>query len=621
MNYNVMKGFVNSYSGPAVSGLGYLSKFSYQKTGQIPLNFTGCITDKLNGGVESESERFPGFGLGKCLADESFNNRCQLPCIDMTANSSNERAVLIARSVLSGIRNLNAQGKGVGVEEISALIESDADMADLLVPPTQLEKYQKNEILRQRKEIDTLKDNLRSSVTKRRALIVQADTADRKAAKTKEFMLRAFLVLMPYLNPGESRQLKNTLSRIRELLKQKAPIHEIDGVFQQLKDGSLLDELEVPDDPTPAGKKSSGFALFKRSPGEPKNLLGSFKDRYLKVIDDLKSFLDPTGLKEIAEIEERLRSALESYDLLDVQKELRTLLKSYVHRVGIEREEVAGFILEIGERLSEIELKILHCTTSFRETGQVSAEFTTAIEQEMTSIQDAVDITKNLEELKSRVMGSIGQIKKAIEKKRKDEWKHAQQSEEQISILSNYIDRMKLEIDSAKKRAERLESEALLDPQTKTHSRGAYERRVEMELKRYQRDGISFSLLLLNIDGFKHINERYGHNVGDICLKGLARRIKPLLADADFLARFEGDLFAVILPAALSPDARKLAEKIRVHIEKTNFLHKKEQVKVTLSAGVAEVGPGDQSAEDLFERAAKALSRAKETGRNRVELA
>jgi diguanylate cyclase (GGDEF)-like protein len=190
-----------------------------------------------------------------------------------------------------------------------------------------------------------------------------------------------------------------------------------------------------------------------------------------------------------------------------------------------------------------------------------------------------------------------------------------------MSLLTENIKRMKLEIASARKRTKRLESELLKDPLTNIHSRRAYERHIEQKLKAYYRDQHGFSMLVLDIDSFKHINERYGHDVGDICLKGLSRRIIPLLGDTGFLARFEGDVFVIILQDAPLQDARKTAEKIRAHIEKTDFLHKKEQVRVTLSIGVAEAAPGDQSPADLFGRAESALFRAKEEGRNRVAVA
>lgn len=538
-------------------------------------------------------------------------------------DSSRDRAGIIAQAALSAVQKLSVEVKKLNAEEISAVIQSDPSMAEILAPLPELNKFQKDKIARQEEEIESLKDQLQKNMTKRRAMIVQVDAAERRVSKIKDFMVRAFPVLIQYVNTGKNRQLRNTLSRIGELLKKRAAVHELDAAFQELKDCAFKKELETREEPAPADEqpaKTSGGGFFKRPDREPDLPLGRFRKKYQKIIDEVKFSLDKIALKDIEEIEKRLQSALETYDLLEVQKELRRLLKAFVHRAGLEREQAAEFILEIGERLVEVERQILFCTTSLRKTGDASAKFTTEIEQEMSNMQGAVDVTKNLEELKSRVVGSINLIKKAIEKKRKEEWTQAQKTDEEMSSLNKNIDRMKLEISSAKKRTKRLETEIMLDPLTQVNSRRAYEQRIEEELKRCRQDRRIFSILLLDVDRFKRINERYGHPVGDICLKGLASRIKRLLREEDFLSRFEADQFLVIMPESSAQSAGEMAEKIRAHIEKTNFLHKKEQVKITLSIGVAEVNHKDPFAGPLFGRAENALYKAKEAGRNRVAV-
>lgn len=535
---------------------------------------------------------------------------------------SEDRAHIIARAALSAVIKLSTKEKPLDVEEMSAMIQSDPSMDEILAPVSEWKKFQKDQILRQKKEIETLEDQLQKISVKRRATVAELDAAERQVSRTRDFMHRAFLALIQYVNTGRNGQLENALARIQEMLKIRAPINELDTAFQQLKDSAFKSglEMETREEAAPASK-ASGFAFLKHPHREPDSPLSRFRQKYLEIIDELKLFLDRTALKDIAEIEERLGSALGTYDLLEIQKELRMLLKAFVHRVGLEREQAADFILDIGKRLAEVERQILICTDSLRETGDAGARFTTAVEQEMTHMQGAVDVTKNLEELKSKVIDSIGTIKKAIEKKRKDEWERARKTDEEISSLHKSIERMKLEIASSKKRNERLEAEVLVDPLTQTHNHRAYEQRLEAELKRCQTHRRVFSILLLGVDRFKQINDRYGHPVGDICLKGIAGRIRPLLRDEDFLSRYEGDEFVMILPETPAQDAGMLAEKIRSHIEKTRFLHRKEKVRVTVSIGIAEVDPDNPSAGDLFGRAEKALYRAKEDGRNRAASA
>lgn len=538
------------------------------------------------------------------------------------ADSSNDRATIIAKVAFFAVQKLMAEEKKFSIEEISAIIQSHPEMLEILTPRSEWKKFQQDQILRQKKEIETLKDQMQKSMTKRRTMVMQLEAAERQVSKIKDFMHRAFIALIQHVNTDKNGQLESTLSLIRELLKKRASVRELDAAFLQLKEIAFKSEVDtLAQEETVSAENPPGVAFIKRPQRESNPPINRFRKKYLKIIDELKLFLDKTALKDINKIEKRLHNTLEAYDLLEIQKELRMLLKAFVHRVGLERDQVTGFILEIKQRLLELERQILFCTAFLRETGDTSVRFTDAIEQGMTEMQGTVNITKNLEELKSRVIDSIGTIKSAIEKKRKDEWEQAQKTDEIISSFNESIKLMKLEIASSKKRTERLETEILVDPLTNIHSRRAYELCLEEELKLCQKERYVFSILFLGVDGFKQINARYGHPVGDICLKGLAGRVQPLLREKDFLSRFEGDKFMIILPDTTAQDAGKIAGKIREHIEKTNFLHKKEKVMITISIGVAEVDPDTPSAEDLFGRAEKALYQAKEEGRNRVSQA
>ena len=87
-----------------------------------------------------------------------------------------------------------------------------------------------------------------------------------------------------------------------------------------------------------------------------------------------------------------------------------------------------------------------------------------------------------------------------------------------------------------------------MDPLTEVYNRRAYEKRLNEELQRYLRHQRPFSMLLLDVDHFKSINDQFGHAVGDLCLKEIIKRVRPLLRESDFLARFGGEEFVVLLP-------------------------------------------------------------------------
>jgi diguanylate cyclase (GGDEF)-like protein len=164
----------------------------------------------------------------------------------------------------------------------------------------------------------------------------------------------------------------------------------------------------------------------------------------------------------------------------------------------------------------------------------------------------------------------------------------------------------------------RLEQIAAHDPLTGAANRARFEELLFAEQQRFNRaPGSRFSVILFDIDHFKRVNDTWGHNQGDLVLKGIVQQVQGRLRRIDTLARWGGEEFSVLLPQTSGADAYLVAEKIRQSLEQVEF----GQVgRVTASFGVAMYQPGESNAE-LLGRADNALYRAKHAGRNRVELA
>ena len=127
-------------------------------------------------------------------------------------------------------------------------------------------------------------------------------------------------------------------------------------------------------------------------------------------------------------------------------------------------------------------------------------------------------------------------------------------------------------------------------------------------------------MAVLDIDHFKRINDGYGHLAGDRVLKIIAGELNRRLRKTDFMARFGGEEFVLLVPATPLEGGLQLLETLRSAVEACPFHFKGEPVTITLSAGIAEFRDGE-SAETAFERADQALYRAKGAGRNRIEQA
>lgn len=155
------------------------------------------------------------------------------------------------------------------------------------------------------------------------------------------------------------------------------------------------------------------------------------------------------------------------------------------------------------------------------------------------------------------------------------------------------------------------------DPLTGLYNRGFIMEQLEMENARFKRTGIGFSVVILDIDFFKKINDNYGHECGDEVLKRVADIMIKTIRQTDFIGRWGGEEFVIVLPFTDTDGAYVLAEKIRKNIEQEDFIYKDKILKITITAGVACCCKVD-SITDCIRIADEALLQGKATGRNKV---
>lgn len=175
------------------------------------------------------------------------------------------------------------------------------------------------------------------------------------------------------------------------------------------------------------------------------------------------------------------------------------------------------------------------------------------------------------------------------------------------------------DITAHKQMEDYLKNMANTDPLTGVGNRRFFMEEGRKEYFRSKRYGQALSLLMMDIDKFKSINDTYGHDIGDVALKALAKRCMETLRTSDMFARLGGEEFAAILTSTGIDGAAILAERLRASVEAMSTPSAKGDIRFTISVGVTQLagGPGEDI-EVMLGRADKGLYRAKEAGRNRV---
>jgi diguanylate cyclase (GGDEF)-like protein len=163
---------------------------------------------------------------------------------------------------------------------------------------------------------------------------------------------------------------------------------------------------------------------------------------------------------------------------------------------------------------------------------------------------------------------------------------------------------------------------AFTDYLTGLKTRGYFEQQLELEIKRSERRKQHFALLMIDIDHFKQLNDRYGHHVGDQVLRDVAALLMRDMREVDTVARYGGEEFVIVLPETAGPGAMQVANRLRRSVEQSRFFAGSPRIVeyLTISIGIGVFDTDAQFKRDLIQAADAALYQAKSRGRNQVVL-
>jgi diguanylate cyclase len=338
------------------------------------------------------------------------------------------------------------------------------------------------------------------------------------------------------------------------------------------------------------------------------------EDTLIGLLDDLT--LPERHRPQAEAMRERLKHGLNWYELIPILDDLATLMLAITDSG---QHEFEAYLQQLNERLEAFQSNLQAASEGHADNSSAARAMDTQIREQVdglqTSVQEAADLDDLKQVLENHLEGLIG----TMDQHQKQRDAREQEVAARLKGLSERVAHMEQEAQGFREHLEEQRQKALIDPLTGLPNRAAWSERLEHEIKQWQQHGNTLSLAMLDLDHFKRINDNYGHLAGDKVLKIIATVLRKRLRGSDFIARFGGEEFVLLLPATPPAVGAKLLETLRAAIEACPFHFKGERVTITISMGLATFRAGEHS-DLVLKRADQALYRAKNAGRNRVEL-
>ncbi len=370
----------------------------------------------------------------------------------------------------------------------------------------------------------------------------------------------------------------------------------------------------------PAPRQKGLFSsLFKNSDdhghGEEVNasLLADIQEKLLRLLDDLCT---PAELEDqIDDIKNILGKDFHIEHIPRVISGISNLIRDIRDVVNRERKGLEDFLEQLMNRLTLIDGAIADSSESNRAIQECHHKLEEEIEEQTCDIESQAKTATDLGQLKLLVQDRVDAIRSHMETYRSQEQELIQAAEEKTERLLQRLNELESETEQLRQTVSTHSLQALTDTLTGIPNRYAYEERLKQEYTRWKRYHQPLSLMIVDIDNFKHINDKYGHRAGDKALRIIANQLQKMTRETDLIARYGGDEFVLLLPETDAEGAMRIAQKLLDAIETCAFHFREKKVTITISCGVSEFKKGDSPAE-AFERADQALYRSKHKGRN-----
>ena len=333
----------------------------------------------------------------------------------------------------------------------------------------------------------------------------------------------------------------------------------------------------------------------------------------LGLLDDLS--LPERHRPQAEGMRERLKNGLNWYELLPILDDLAVLMLAITDSG---QHEFEVYLKQLNERLESFQSNLQAASEGHADNRSAAQELDSQIREQVDGLQSSMHQAADLEGLKQVLENHLEGLLGTMDEHRKQRDQREQEVAARLQGLADRVASMEHEAQGYREHLEEQRQKALVDPLTGLPNRAAWSERLEHEVGQWQQHGNTLLLAMLDLDHFKRINDNYGHLAGDKVLKIIATVLRKRLRGTDFIARFGGEEFVLLLPDTPQAAGMKLLESLRAAVEACPFHFKGDPVTITASIGISAFRAGEHS-DQVLKRADQALYRAKDAGRNRVE--
>ena len=317
---------------------------------------------------------------------------------------------------------------------------------------------------------------------------------------------------------------------------------------------------------------------------------------------------------ESQRLRDQVGKGLNWYELTVALEALSALVLNAQQSRQVEFER---YLKQLNQRLSQFQGNLEEAQNSYIDSLEEGRSLEGAIRGEVEVLHEDVREADDLNTLKANVEAKLSALLSKVDQAKELRDKRDDQVSDRLKTMVERIQVMEVEAQTFRSHLEEQRQQALIDSLTGLPNRAGLQKRMNEEYERWQRYGGQLLLVVLDVDHFKSINDRFGHLAGDKVLRLISMQVSRRLRKTDYIGRFGGEEFVVLMPGTTLDQGAIALEELRSGIEGSPFHFKNERVPVTISIGYTQFCTGD-TLDNVFERADQAMYQAKEQGRNRV---